>query len=74
MKVPLGHLDWRLDTKDPHSDPADKFFGSVYCQQSFKVIKAFVKNGVKTSVAGSCTNMDSSQKNKLINKLDLKKI
>ena len=26
MKVFLGHLDWGLDTKDPHSDPADKTF------------------------------------------------
>ena len=24
MKVPLGHLDWGLGTKGPHSDPADK--------------------------------------------------
>ena len=23
-KVFLEHLDWRLGTKDPHSDPADK--------------------------------------------------
>ena len=23
MKVPLGHLDWGLGTKDPLSDPAD---------------------------------------------------
>ena len=26
MKVLLGHLDWGLDTKDPHSDPAHKTF------------------------------------------------
>ena len=26
MKVPLGHLDWGLGTKDPHSDPVDKIF------------------------------------------------
>ena len=24
MKVLLGHLDWRLGTKGPHSNPADK--------------------------------------------------
>ena len=24
MKVLLWHLDWRLGTKDPDSDPADK--------------------------------------------------
>ena len=40
MKVLLGHLDWGLGTKGPQSDPADK---------------TFVKNGVRTSVAGSCT-------------------
>ena len=26
MKVLLGHLDWGLGTKSPHSDPADKTF------------------------------------------------
>ena len=26
MKVLLGHLDWELGTKGPHSDPADKIF------------------------------------------------
>ena len=26
MKVLLGHLDWGLGTKGPHSDPADKTF------------------------------------------------
>ena len=26
MKVLLGHLDWGLDTKGPHSDRADKTF------------------------------------------------
>ena len=26
MEVLLGHLDWGLDTKGPHSDPADKTF------------------------------------------------
>ena len=26
MKVLLGHLDWGLDNKGPHSDPADKTF------------------------------------------------
>ena len=26
MKVLLGHLNWGLGTKGPHSDPADKTF------------------------------------------------
>ena len=26
IKVLLGHLDWGLDTKDPHSDLPDKTF------------------------------------------------
>ena len=26
MKVLLGHLDWRLGTKELHSDPAEKTF------------------------------------------------
>ena len=26
MEVFLRHLDWGLDTKGPHSDPADKTF------------------------------------------------
>ena len=26
IKVLLGHLDWGLGTKGPHSDPADKTF------------------------------------------------
>ena len=26
MKVLLGYVNWRLGTKDPHSDPADKTF------------------------------------------------
>ena len=26
MKVLLGHLDWGLGTKGPHSNPADKTF------------------------------------------------
>ena len=26
MKVLLGHLDWGLGTKGPHSDPSDKTF------------------------------------------------
>ena len=56
MKVNLRHLDQGLDTRGPHSDPADKhFLGSAYCQQYFYMMKAFVKNGVKISVTGSCT-------------------
>ena len=26
MKILLGHLDWTLGNKSPHSDPADKTF------------------------------------------------
>ena len=26
IKVPLGHLDWGLGNKGPHSDPADKTY------------------------------------------------
>ena len=26
MKVFLEHLDWGMDTKGPHSDPADETF------------------------------------------------
>ena len=53
----MGHLDWGLDTKGPYSDPADKtFLGLHIVSKCFKVVKPFVKNGVKTSVAGSCTN------------------
>ena len=26
VKILLGHLDWGLCTKGPHSDPADKVF------------------------------------------------
>ena len=63
MKVLLGHVDWGLGTKDPHSDPADKTFLGMYCQQCFKVVKRFVKNGVKTSVTGSFTTLQESNKN-----------
>ena len=63
MKVLLGHVDWGLGTKDPHSDPADKTFLGMYCQQCFKVVKSFVKNGVKTSVTGSFTTLQESNKN-----------
>ena len=60
MKVLLGHLGWGLGTKGLHSDSADKtFFGSAYCKQCFLVDKPFVKTGVKTSVAGSCTTVKS---------------
>ena len=30
MKVLLGHLDWGLGTKDPHSDPDDKTFSGLH--------------------------------------------
>ena len=57
MKVLLGHLDWGLSTKDPHYDPADKTF-LVLCIVSnvSKWSNLLLKNGVKTSVAGSCTS------------------
>ena len=61
MKVLLGHLDWGLGTKDQQSDPAiQNFFRSAYSQQCFQVAKPFVKNGVKTSVAGSCNTNEQS--------------
>ena len=41
----FGAFNWGLGTKGPHNDPADKTF------------LLFVKNGVKTSVAGSCTKI-----------------
>ena len=61
MKVPLGHLDWGLGTKGPHSDPADKtLLGlcivsdvSNLCGQSDQT---FCWKWVKTSVTGSCTS------------------
>ena len=45
--------DWTL--KSHTVTQLTKLFGSVYCQQCFEVVKPFVKNGVKTSVAGFCT-------------------
>ena len=37
MKVLLGHLDWGLGTKGPHSDPADKtFLGLCIVSNVFK--------------------------------------
>ena len=30
MKIILGHLDWGLGTKGPHSDSADKTFLSLH--------------------------------------------
>ena len=35
MKVLLGHLYWGLDTKDPHSDPADKTFLILHIGHTF---------------------------------------
>ena len=55
MKVLLGHLDGGPGSKGPHSDPADKTFLGLCCQQCFKVVKLLVKSGVKTSAAGYCT-------------------
>ena len=55
MKVLLGHIDWGLGTKGPHSDPADKTFLGLCIVSNVSTFLRFVKNGVKTSVAGSCT-------------------
>ena len=56
MKVLWGHLDWVLGTLGPLSDPADKtFLGMCIVSNVSKWSNLFVKNGVKTSVAGSCT-------------------
>ena len=56
MKVLLGHLDWGLGTKGPHNDPADKTLLCLHIVSNVsKWSNLFVKNGVKTSVTGSCT-------------------
>ena len=55
MNVFLEHLDWRLGTKDLHSEPTDKTFLGL-CIVSNVSKLTFLKNGVKTSVTGSCTN------------------
>ena len=56
MKVLLGHLDWGLGTKSPHSDPADyTFLGLCIVSNVSKWPNILLKNGVKISVAGSCT-------------------
>ena len=60
MKILLGHLDWGLGNKSPHSDPADKtflFWSSILSVKwrPKKKVKPFVKHEVKASVAGSCT-------------------
>ena len=56
MKVLLGHLDWGLDTKGLNIDPADKTFLCLHIVSNVsRRLNLFVKNGVKTSVAGSCT-------------------
>ena len=52
MKVLLGHLDWGLGTKGLHSDPG---FWVCLLSAMFLSGQTFVKNGVKTSIAGSCT-------------------
>ena len=56
MKVLLGHLDWGLDNKGPHSDPADKTFLDLCIVSNVsKWSNLLLKKGVKNSVAGSCT-------------------
>ena len=34
MSVLLGHLDWVLGTKGPHSDPADKTYLGLHIVSS----------------------------------------
>ena len=53
MKVPLGHLDWGLGTKDPLSDPADPDLDLCIVSNVSK--RSNFENDVKTYVAGSCT-------------------
>ena len=56
MKVLLGHLDWRLDTKGLHSDLANKtFLGLCIVSNVSKWSNLLLKKGAKNSVAGSCT-------------------
>ena len=57
MKVLLEHLDWGMGTKGPHSGPADKTFWGLHIVSSVSKLSKIVKNGVKTSVAGSCATM-----------------
>ena len=56
MKVLLGHLDWGLGTKGPHSDPADKTFLGLHIVSNVSKWSNLLLKMVKTSVAGSCTN------------------
>ena len=46
MKVILGHLDWGLGTKCPHSDPADKTFLDLHIVSDFsKWLNLLLKMG-----------------------------
>ena len=46
LKVPLGHLDWGLGTKGPHSDPAGKtFLGLFFVSNVSKWSKLLLKMG-----------------------------
>ena len=55
-KVLLGHLDWGLGAEDPQSDPADKTCLGLHTVSNVsKWSNLLLKNGVKTSVTGSCT-------------------
>ena len=46
MKVLLGHLEWGLGTKGPHSDPADKtFLGLCIVSNVFKWSNFLLKMG-----------------------------
>ena len=48
MKVLLGHLNWRLGTKDPHSDPADKTFLDLHIVSNVsKLSNLLLKMGLK---------------------------
>ena len=57
MKVLLGHLDWGLDTKGPHSDRDDKTFLVLYIVSD---VSKWSNLLLKTSVAGSCANRYAS--------------
>ena len=42
MKVLLGHLDWGLGTKGPHSDPADKTFLGLHIVSNVSNVSNFL--------------------------------
>ena len=46
MKISIRHLDWGMDTKCPHSEPADKtFLGLCIVSNVFKWSNLLLKMG-----------------------------